>query len=226
MLAMKGWWETRWRLTGIFAWSFFFMAINYQVRLNPRTGRSVLILMWLVLSSFVMTLAGSGVRSQSSIGFPEGLAESTQFTNSLPVSRTVLLTMRAGVGLLETFAATIIIGCAVWELFPSISGSMTPADFVRLVLSTLLWLPLPYCAALFFEALLVEPLSFILAGWTLTLLLWLLHRVAPEFDVIRAFGQASPPLTHRLPLSQLATSGVLATILFLAAVWVVQRREY
>ena len=226
MLAMKGWWETRWRLTGIFAWSFFFMAINYQVRHNPRAGRSVLVLMWLILSCFVMTLAGSGVRSQSSSGFPEGLAESTHFTISLPVSRMVLLTMRAGIGLLETFAATVIIGCAVWELFPSISGSMTPADFARLVLSTLLWLPLPYCAALLFQALLAEPLSFVLAGWTLTLLLWLLHKVSPTVDVIRAFGQASPLLTHRLPLPQLATADLLATTLFLAAVWAVRRREY
>ena len=183
-------------------------------------------MMWLVLSGGVLTLAGSGVKSQSSIGFPEGLAESTEFTISLPVSRMLLLTVRAGIGLLETFAATVIIGCMTWGLCPSVAGSMMPADFVRLGLTTLLWLALPYCAALFFEALLIEPLSSVCAGWTLTLLLWLLHHIAPTVDVIRAFGQASPLLTHRLPWSQLATSGVLAMILFLAAVWAVQRHEY
>jgi hypothetical protein len=226
VLAMKGWLETRWRLVSMFAWSFFFMAINYQGRHSPPTAKPVLVLIWLALSGGVMTLAGSGVKSQASIGFPEGLAQSTQFTTSLPVSRMLLLAVRAGIGLLETFAATVIIGCMTWGLFPSVAGSMTLADFVELGLTTLLWLVLPYCAALFFEALLIEPLSFVCAGWTLTLLLWLLHHIAPAVDVIRAFGQASPLLTHRLPWSQLATSGVLAAILLFAAVWVVQRREY
>lgn len=226
MLATKGWLETRWRLTAVFAWSALFLAINYAGRENPQTAKGVLLLMWLVLSCLVMTLAGSGVKSQSSIGFPEGLAESTQFTISLPVSRRALLAVRAGVGLLEVCAATVTLAWVAWELFPSIAASMSPVDFVRLALTTLLWLPLPYCAALLFEAFLVEPLSFVLACWTLTLLLWILHHVSPVVDVIGAFGQASPVRTHRLPLSQLATGDVLAMLLLLAAVWLVQRREY
>jgi hypothetical protein len=226
MLATKGWLETRWRLTNVFVLSAFFLAISYEGRQNPHTARVVLLLIWLVLSCMVMTLAGSGVKSQSSIGFPQGLAESTQFTISLPVSRMALLAVRAGVGLLETFAATVTIAWMAWELFPTIPANMPLADFVRLALTTLLWLPLPYCAALLFEAFVVEPLSFVLAGWTLTLLLWLLHNISPTVDVIRAFGQASPLLTHRLPLSQLATADLLAATILLGAVWVVRRHEY
>lgn len=107
-----------------------------------------------------------------------------------------------------------------------LSASMTLADFARLVLTTLLWLPLPYCAALLSQAFVVEPLSFLPAGYGLTLLLWLVHKISPAVDVVRAFGVASPVLTHRLPLSQLATAVLMAVLLLFVAVWAVQRREY
>jgi hypothetical protein len=228
MLAMKGWLETRWRLIGPFFFSILLMAINYQARFDPRTGRNMLVLMWMVLSTFVILLAGSGVKAQATthISFPEGLAESTQFTISLPVSRMLLLAVRAGIGLFEAFAITVVVGCAVWNLFPAISGSMASADFARLVLSTLLWLPLPYCAALLCQAFLAEPWSMFPVGYGLVLILWLCHKVSPAVDVIRAFGQASPLVTHRLPLSQLATADFLAMSLFLIAAWAVRRHEY
>jgi len=185
-------------------------------------------MVWMVLSTFVIMLAGSGVNAQAPthISFPEGLAECTQFTISLPVSRMLLLAVRAGIGLLETFAITVIVGTAIWNFFPSISGSMASADFARLVLSTLLWLPLPYCAALLSQAFLAEPWSIFPVGYGLVLILWLCHKVSPALDVIRAFGQASPLLTHRLPLSQLAMGDFLAMGLFLIAAWAVRRHEY
>jgi hypothetical protein len=37
---------------------------------------------------------------------------------------------------------------------------------------------------------------------------------------------SAPLLTHRLPLSQLATADFLAMSLLLTAAWVVRRREY
>jgi hypothetical protein len=64
------------------------------------------------------------------------------------------------------------------------------------------------------------------AVYGLTFLLWLLHKISPAVDVVRAFGAESPLLTHRLPLAQLATAGLLAATLLLVAVWAVQRREY
>jgi hypothetical protein len=209
-------------------WPAFFIAFNYHARYNLPTARLMLWLMWLVLSGYVSLLAGSGVKSQgpTHISFPEGLAGSTQYTISLPVSRAVLIVVRAGIGLIEGFAATLIIAFALWQLFPSIAASMTLADYGRLVLSTLVWLPLPFCASLLAQAFLVEPLSLILAGYGLTLLLWLLHKISPAVDVVRAFGAESPLLTHRLPVSQLATAGLLAVTLLLVAVWAVQRREY
>jgi len=228
MLAMKGWLETRWRLIGLIGMPAILLAIKYSARHEPRTASLALELMWLSLSGAMFLMAGSGVKSQAPthISFPEGLAGSTQFTISLPVSRALLVAVRAGIGIIEGFAATLIVAFTLWQLFPSISGSMTLADFAKLVLTTLLWLPLPYSAALLSQAFVVEPLSFFPAGYGLTLLLWLLHKISPAVDVVRAFGAASPLLTHRLPVSQLATAGLLAVTLLLAAIWAVQRREY
>jgi hypothetical protein len=223
MLALKGWLETRWRLASVFIMSILVMALSHHAQ-----PTDLLALQLGILSSSVIMLAGSGVKSQATthIGFPEGLAQSTQYTISLPVSRKLLVFVRAGIGLFEAFVATVIIAVAVWELFPSVSRSIAPADFLRLVLITLLWLPVPYSAALLFQVFLVEPLNFFPAGYGLTFLLWLLHKISPAVDVVRAVGAASPLLTHRLPMSQLATAGLLAATLLLVAVWAVQRREY
>jgi hypothetical protein len=224
MLLMKYWLETRWRLTAVLVYLIFFLAINYQ---RPGVKASTILLTpFMILTFGALTLAGGGVKTQSAVGFPQGLAESTQFTLALPVSRGRLMAVRAAFGLVETSAMTVIAGCAAWNFFPELRASVTPADFVRGILTTLLWLAGPYSAAVLFEAVLPEPLSMVLAGWTFGLLLWLLHRIAPAVDIIRAFGQASPLITHRLPWPQLAATVGLASILFLAAVWIVETREY
>jgi hypothetical protein len=180
----------------------------------------------MILTFGALTLAVGGVKTQSPIGFPEGLAESTQFTLALPVSRLRLMAVRAAVGLMETSAVTVFAGCMVWSLFPALRASTAPADFVRGVLTTLLWLTGPYCAALLFETFLPEPFSMVAGGWAFLLLLWLLHRIAPAVDIIRAFGPASPLITHRLPWPQMATSAGMALMLSFAAVRIVQTREY
>jgi hypothetical protein len=236
MLLMRYWLETRWRLTAMLVYLILTLAINYRrpgvnrpVDPLPITGMkatSILIAPFMILTFGALTLAGCGVKTQSAIGFPEGLAESTQFTLALPVSRRRLMAVRTTFGLTELSGVTLIAGCLAWSFFPALRASTTPADFVRAVLTTLLWLTGPYCAAVLFETVLAEPLSMVLAGWTFILLLWLLHLIAPAVDIIRAFGQASPLITHRLPWPQLATSVGLASILFLVAVWIVQTREY
>jgi hypothetical protein len=205
-----------------------FLTISYHNQQpNAKWALNLLLVPFLIITSFVMTLAGSGVKTQSAVGFPQGLAESTQFTLALPVSRMKLMAVRLAVGLLETFSVTLIAAGILWTLFPALRASTTPADFVRAVLTTLIWLTAPYSAALLFETLLAEPLSFVLAGWSFALLAWFLHRVAPAaVDIVRAFNQASPLITHRLPWTQMATMAGLSLLLFLSAVRIVRTREY
>ncbi|HLK69816.1 MAG TPA: hypothetical protein VKU19_40580 [Bryobacteraceae bacterium] len=225
MLLMKNWLETRWRVTATVVYVIAFLAIHSH---NPQPAEitHILIPLFMILTYGALTLAGAGVKTQSPIGFPEGLAESTQFTLALPVSRLRLMAVRVTVGMFEVSALTILTAGAAWALFSSLRASTTPADFVRVVLTTLLWLTGPYCAALLFETLLTEPFSMVVAGWVLMLLLWLLHRLAPAVDIMRGCFQASPLITHRLPWSQMATAAGMSLMLFLAAVWIVRAREY
>jgi hypothetical protein len=160
MLAMKAWRETRWRLAALCTYLLIGLAINYQSHQSPAANpRGMLDLLFFLLASFVMPLGGSGVKSQAPVGFPEGLAGSTQFTLSLPVTRLRLLAVRAAIGLFETAAVTVGIAGLTWMLIPSVRAAIVPADFVRMVVVTLLFLTGPYCAQVFFTTLVDEPLS-------------------------------------------------------------------
>jgi hypothetical protein len=59
--------------------------------------------------------------------------------------------------------------------------------------------------------------------------LWWLFTSAPlpdSVNIMRAMGQNSPMLTHTMPWAAMAFSVGLAAVLFLAALKIVQRREY
>lgn len=227
MLVMKAWLETRWRFVTAFALPLLVLALNYQNHNSPVTSlRAMFVLLGLALALGSMLLGGSGVKSQAPFGFPEGLVGSTQFTISLPVSRLRLLSVRAGIGLLEMSVVTVIIGCLTWGLFPGVRASAMPADLPRILLTAILFLTGPYFASVFFWTFLDDPLPGQGAGLTMTLLLVLSNYVPAPADIFRAWGQASPLFTHRLPWSQMAVSVILSAILFLAAVRIVQTREY
>ena len=69
----------------------------------------------------------------------------------------------------------------------------------------------------------------VLAIWitgTVILLLLVCHHLTPGLDIVRAFGDALPLRTHRLPRPQLTTCVTLALILSSAAFLVVRTREY
>src|SRR5262245_56900838 len=129
MLLMKAWLETRWRLLITIVALAVTMLSNYLSR-NPgaRNARSLLLILGSLLAFGALQLAGSGAKSQAPIGFSEGLAGSTQFTLSLPVSRLRLLAVRAGFGLLEMMALTIIVFGAAWSQMDWVRGVGAPAD--------------------------------------------------------------------------------------------------
>jgi hypothetical protein len=222
VLLMKAWMETRWRILGLAVYLLLALALKYR---NP-AGAGVLTTAWFMLTFLAILLGGSGVNSQAPLGLSEGIAGSTQFTISLPVTRLRLLAVRAAVGLAETAAVTALTAFLLWALFPATRETTTPADFTRLVLTTILFLTAPCCAHVFFSTWSEEPFSLAYAVGTLILLLLLCHHLTPGVDIIRAFGESSPLETHQLPWSQLTPSLVAAAILLLASGFVVRRREY
>jgi hypothetical protein len=219
---MKAWMETRWRLLALAVYLSIALTLNYR----HATGTSVLTTAWFMLTFLAISLGGSGVNSQAPLGFSEGVAGSTQFTISLPVSRLRLFAVRTAVGLVETAAVTAVTAFCVWALFPALHNFTTPADFTRLALTTILFLIAPSCAHAFFSTWSDEPFSMAYAGFTIILLLLICHRLTPGLDIISAFGQASPLQTHKLPWSPLTLSMISGVILSLAAVLVVRSREY
>lgn len=225
MLLLKAWLETRWRLALYFGACLLAIAAGHH-RSPPISSQSLLIMAGTFLAMLTLAVAGSGVKSQAPVGFPEGLAGSTQFTISLPVTRLRLLTVRAGFGLAETCVATAMVGLLLWQLFPSVRAGTTPADFAKLLLTAAVFLTLPYSAAILMGTFIDEPLSMVYAGWTTALMLWLAHKIAPAVDIVQAWGQASPLHTHAMPWSQLAACVVIASAMFVAAVRIVQAREY
>ncbi len=222
MLLMKAWMETRWRILGLAVYLLIALALNYR---DP-AGTAVLTTAWFMLTFLAILLGGSGVNSQAPMGLSEGIAGSTQFTISLAVTRLRLLAIRATVGLVETAAVTALTAVLIWALFPATRQATTPVDFARLVLTTILFLTVPCCAHVFFSTCSEEPFSLAYAGGSLILLLVLCHHLNPGVDMIRAFGEASPLETNRLPWSQLMFSVIAAVILLLTAGLVVRRREY
>jgi hypothetical protein len=227
MLVMKAWLETRWRLTALVVYLLAALALNFKAQQLPAANpRGALFMLWMLLATFVLPLGGSGVKSQSPAGFPEGLAGSTQFTIALPVTRRHLLAVRAAFGLIEAFAVTLIVACLTWTLFPSVRFAIGSADFIRAVAATLVFLALPYCASVFFTIIFDEPLALMYAGWTVMLVLWLLHHTIPALDIVRTLNQSSPFITHRLPWPQMATAAALSLLLFYASARMIQTREY
>ena len=222
VLLMKAWMETRWRILSVAVYLLIALGLNYR---HP-AGTAVLTTAWFMLSFLAILLGGSGVNSQAPLGLSEGVTGSTQFTISLPVTRLRLLAIRAAVGLVETTAMTALTAFLIWALFPATREATTPADFARLVLTTILFLTAPCCAHVFFSTWSEEPFSLAYAGGSVILLLLLCHQLSPVVDITRAFGDASPLRTHELPWSQLIPSVIAALILLFAAGLVVRRREY
>lgn len=227
MLLMKAWLETRWRLLAGFTYLLICLALNYQHRNAPGMNtRGMLIFLGEILVLVSLTLAGSGVKSQAPIGFPEGLVGSAQFTITLPVTRQRLLLIRTAIGIAEVFALTAVGAVLAWSLFPPLRAMAAPGDFVRLLICAALFQAMSYCGSCLFAAFLDEPLSLVYAGWTITFLVWLAHRISPATDMLRIFGAESPLATHTMPWSPLATSLALTLILFFATVCIVQSHEY
>jgi len=222
VLLMKAWMETRWRLLGACTYLALFL---FLIRNKP-TVTSVVIGLGTVITCGALMLAGTGVRSQAPWLFRgEGVTGSTQFTIALPVSRRRLLAVRAAAGLLEAAILTVLVACVVWTLFPALHAMMTAMDFAKLVVVCILFMALPYSATVFFNTLVDEPVPMIYAGYSTVLMLWLLHKVGPAVDVIRAWGENSPLITHRLPWPQMATMACLSVLLFWAAARSVETRE-
>jgi hypothetical protein len=150
------------------------------------------------------------------------------FTLSLPVGRLRLLAIRAGLGMIETVGVLAALCCEAWLLYPAprpylmVSGLFAHWATVSLCLSVF------YSLSVFLATFLddQEGMGVSIALILLLLVLFRMVPVPPCVNIFRAMGASSPLFTHTFPWAGMGISLGVAAILFLAALKVVQTREY
>src|SRR5213083_321035 len=98
MLWMKGWLETRWRfvlMLGVALVILVLVVSDGIQTMDMAHARVVVNLHWMISIFAAIQLAGAGIRTQSPFRAKAGLHGSTQYTLSMPVSRSRLLAVRA-----------------------------------------------------------------------------------------------------------------------------------
>jgi hypothetical protein len=223
---MKARLETRWRLLYAFAIPGVVVAVRHLTSVED--ARRMMGAMEVLLLFGAVFLGGAGIRTQPAFTGTKSLHGSMYYTLSLPVSRFRLLAVRAGAGLLEMAGVILIVISVSWLKFPLMRGTSTPVDLLKLVLAAIVCTACCY----FFSVVLATFLDEIWQIWgsvfVIGLSWWAVAQLslAPSVDIFCFMGEASPLMTHKLPWPAMAVSLIVSAVLFLAALKVVQTREY
>ncbi len=229
MLWMTAWLETRWRLAQI-------IALVVLALVMGETGgglgsvehaRNLMGVLTFLSIFAAVNLAGAGINTQSSFRRTRGLHGSMYFTLSMPVSRFRLLAVRSGFGLLETTGINIIMIVSAWSLFSLVRGSSTFFDLLRLILAAIVCTACFYFVSVSMATVLDEIWQLYGSMFVIGTAWWVSSRFAPpSVNVFHFMGDASPLLTHRLPWPPMGVSLLTSVVLFLAALKIVETREY
>jgi hypothetical protein len=231
MLWQKGWLETRFRL--LFSLGMLSLCSVSLHSIAPSTKTSVLLfLVTFISQAMVITVcamqAGAGIDTQPTFQAAKGLHGSTQFTLSLPVSRLRLLAVRTAIGWLETAGAIPVFLCVLWFVSPLLKSRTTPFALFEYAATLIVCASMLY----FLSVLLATFLDDMWRTWATMIaacaLGWLSynHSLPLSIDIVRATGRNSTLIAHTMPWSAMAFSLALAAIFFVAALKVVQTREY
>jgi hypothetical protein len=230
MLWVKGWLETRWRFVLMLGIALVTLLMGEQgdgIQTVEHT-RTLANLQWVVSILAAIQLAGAGIRTQSPFRAKAGLHGSTQYTLSLPVSRSRLLAVRALVGFMETAGVVAFMFVCAWTLFPLVRGNSTPADLVKLLLASVTCVLCFYFVSLTIATVWDEMWqiygSYFLVGicWTASANI----PIPPSANVFSLSTAASPLATHVLRWPAMVVSLVISALLFLIALAAVNSYEY
>jgi hypothetical protein len=234
MLWYKGWLETRFRLLFLLGVLLSFLLFFYSAGTNRPVGgvKPVAGFISYSVPAFVVMscalLAGAGIATQPSFQATKGLHGSMMFTLSMPVSRFRLLAVRAGLGWLGVAGALGMLCCGMLFTFPELRARATAGEILEYAEA------LTTCAsALYFLSVLLATLlddqwrtwGTMISGGAIW---WLSANtpLPPSFNIFRAMGEGSPLSGHSMPWTAMGFSLGLAAIFYVAALKVVQTREY
>ena len=180
----------------------------------------------MLVSFFVaISLAGSGVNSQTIYGPRPGNDGSMLFTLSLPVSRRRLLFVRAGLGALVTNVLIAIMAEYSLSQRPGgASGLQATAYIARAMICTVA----VYSLAVLLSCLL-EVMWQLLASscfWMAVLMLQLKSGFVAWLSPLRGMTLISYPLTAPIPWAPIVASLAFTGVCLCASVLVLQRKEY
>jgi hypothetical protein len=229
MLWYKGWLETRFKVLAVAGLLGLILTSAYSRGVRTPVGIQSFIVSAMYLGVMIPVMfAGAGITTQLALRATQGLHGSMMFTLSLPASRLRLLAVRAGLGWLEMAAAFGVWCCALWILFPVLRDVATAAQLfeheVALVACASGLYAINVFLATFLDDLWRTYGSMIASG-----ALWWLSDHTPlpaSANIFQAMGEGSPLFAHAMPWTAMTFSLSLAAILFLAALKIVQAREY
>jgi hypothetical protein len=234
MLWHKGWLETRFRLLFTLGFTTLILALQHSVRAAAPQGAKSAALGLVMFSNPTLVLmacallGGAGIVTQPSLQATKGLHGSTLFTLSLPVSRLRLLAVRASIGWLEAIGVIAVLCCGMWLVSPAFRAIGTPVEMLQYAGTLIACASALYCLSVLLATFLDDQWR----AWGTMIAsaaLWWLSTHTPipaSINIFRAMQEGSPLLAHTMPWTAMAFSLGLATILFFAALKVVQTREY
>jgi len=230
MLWVKAWLETRWRFSLMLGLGVLNIVMGEQGGgLHSTANARTFILAQLMISILAaINLGGAGIQTQSPFRRKAGLHGSTHYTLSMPVSRGRLLAVRALLGFLETAGVITFMTISAWSLFPLVRADSTLLDLAKLLAAALACILCFYSVSVTISTVLDEIWQFYgsvcltgLAWWATAHL-----RVPSSANVFGFSTEASPLITHSLPLPAMAISLAASIALFLLALTIVYTHEY
>ena len=236
MLWLKGWLETRLRFCFAIALLGALVGFAHAVPATPppNPGARLPILGVILFSNptfIVMAcafLGGAGIATQAAFQASKGIHGSILFTLSLPVSRLRLLAVRAFIGWVEAMCAIGIFCGALWLATPVLRTVMTTTEMVEYAGTIMVCASALYFVSVFFATFLDDQWR-VWGTMIFAAVLWWLSGsgfLPASADIFRAMGSGSPPIAHTVPWTPMAFSVGFCAVLFLAALRIVQTREY
>ena len=221
MLWHKAWIETRFR-TLLPTFMILFMLFQLHVKgllqiTNVRLMASLPVF-WLIAP---LVLAGCGIYTEAPFRAVMGSEGAMYFTLALPVSRRLLLGMRAAFGMLET-GVFIAVVCGMAALaFPEVRASVSLTDGLKYWAAVLVCSTAIYGLSTLFSTFLDQQWQ-VLATVATTFAV----RMLTGDDGFAAMGSSSPVMTHAMPWTAMGISAAFGLVCLAAAVKVVEARQY
>ena len=224
MLWYKNWLETRWRVAfavGLYSLEMFAM---YRGGRQPEKVALTFAMLWIITSVFS---AGTGIKTQSAyLATTKGVHGSTDFTLSMPVSRTTLFGIRTTLGLLQMAVVIVAANFSLWVIFPFLHANNSLLMAIESGLSIF-----ACCLSFYFLsallALFFDPQWQMYAGVAVVGLAWWYTRdIHSNLNFFNALGTGAPLVTHTIPWPAIATSIAIGTILCVATLRIIETREF